>query len=345
MRILLIGNFAPPFEDDAIHNISLFLRLKKEGHECSVINISQNPSGDAAFINSGSYIDFVLKVIRYSWNRDVIHFFTKGYTRLGLLKLMTSILVGRLFRTRPIITLHSELFSLIGQMRSKVGGQQTVYLSFSFAHKIIFQDRDTFNTASKYRRRNNFEMIPLFIHKHSETPEGNGLSFRKLRDRKRIILFSGVGYPSFIFDVLDKYLSDYVKTDDIGVAVSFTERPYIKLQHAIEETAGEMAENLVFSGPDDFMLLSEAYKAADIIIRPLNCDGEPFFHDFALYIRKPTDTGAYRSFPRGLVLVKEGDMADICAFISDAILSRKADLIPAPEEEDFYLHVKRLYAD
>jgi hypothetical protein len=345
MRILLIGNFAPPYEDENIHNFSLLKKLRKEGHECSVINISENPSRENGFIDANSYIDFVFKVIRYSWKSDVTHCLTKGYTRLGLLKLMTAILIGRLFRVKPVITLHSELFSIIGQMRSPVGGEQTVYLSFSFAHKIIFQDKDTFEAASKYRKKPNFELIPLFIEKGKALEDDGTLAFRRLRDKKRIVIFSGVCHPSFIFDILSKFLSDYVKTRDIGIVISFAETSYLNLQRAIEDTVGGMAENLVFADPDDLTLLSKVYTMVDLIVRPLSCDGKLFFQDFAVYIRKPSCSDNFVYFPKSMVFAKEGDMADICAFITNAILTEKDELIPGTENQDYYSRIKRIYSE
>ena len=345
MRILLIGNFAPPYEDENIHNFSLLNKLRKDGNECSVINISEHPSKVKGFIDSNNYIDFIFKVIRYSWKSDVTHCLTKGYTRLGLLKLMTAILIGRVFRVRPVITLHSELFSIIGQMRSPVGGEQTVYLAFSFAHKIIFQDKDTFDAASKYRKKPNFELIPLFIEKNNELKDDGSLAFRRLRDKKRIILFSGVSHPSFIFDIVSNFLSDYVKTRDIGIVISFAETSYFKLQHVIEETVGGLAENLVFSGPDDLKFLSKAFTMADLIVRPLSCDGKLFFQDFSVYIRKPSGSENFIYFPKSMVFAKEGDMADICAFITNAILTEKVEVIPGTEIEDYYSSIKRIYTE
>ncbi len=52
MKILLIGNFAPPYEEENLHNLSLFNRLTDDGHQCTVINISANPSAVEGFIDN-----------------------------------------------------------------------------------------------------------------------------------------------------------------------------------------------------------------------------------------------------------------------------------------------------
>jgi hypothetical protein len=342
MRILLIGNFAPPYEDENLHNIAILKRLKEEGSECTVINISLSHSKEAGFIDAKSYFDFVFKVIRHAWGKDVVHFFTKGYTRLGLLKLMTSIFIGRLFRARAIVSLHSEFFSVIGQMRSKVGGQQTVYLSFSFAHKIIFEDKDTYEVASRYKRRHNFELIPLFIIRDKETRESEAPALKKLKDKKKIILFSNVQYPSLLFDILNSLIS-HTHANDIGIVISVSEIPSAKLQHLLEEAGHDISGNMVFVAYDDMKLLLKSYGFADLTVRPMSCDGEIFFQDFAVYMRRTERSENYVYFPSSLVLVKEGETADLCACIISDILSKQDGEPHKLSSEDFYAKLRKIY--
>ncbi len=340
MRILLIGNFAPPYEEESLNNICLLRRLHGEGHECMVINISGNPPREKEFIHSKGYIDFVLKLIRYAWKRDVIHFSTKGYLRLGLLKLMTSILVGRFFRARTVITIHSELFSIMGQMRSPVGGRQTLFTSFAFAHKIICADRDTYDVASIFKRRHNLVLIPSFICIPDETKVRESKLLNKLKDKKRVIVFSNLQYPSFLFEVLDNLLNLSL-SPDIGIIISISEKPSVKLQHVIEEKARRLSKNLIFVESDDILSSIEAYRKADLILRPLSCEGKTFFLSFTISIKKPVYIGEYIYFPNSLLFVKEGETANLCAHITNQLLAEKIEYMP--QLEDFYKRIKEIY--
>jgi hypothetical protein len=143
--------------------------------------------------------------------------------------------------------------------------------------------------------------------------------------------------------MLTHYLSEHVHDQDVGVVISFAERHYTKLQRVIEDSVGDMSGNLLFTGPDDFLLLSEAYINADTIIRPLTCDGKPFFLKFALYFRKPADSADYVYFPRSMVLFKEGDMAGTCAIVANAVLSGKGNEEPGREVKDFFGRLKKIY--
>lgn len=342
MRILLIGNFAPPYEEENLNNISLLKRLQSDGHECSAINISEPPPAEKGFIHSKGYIDFVLKLIRHARKRDVIHFSTKGYLRLGLLKLMTSILIGRFFRARTVITLHSELFSIMGQMRSPIGGRQTLFTSFAFAHKIICEDKDTYEVANIFKRKHNLVMTPSFICIPDEVKTHESRLLNKLKDKKRVIVFSNLQYPSFLFDVMDNLLNLLLDTD-IGIIISISEKPSVKLQHVLEEKARRLSRNLIFVENDNITSLIEAYSRADLILRPLSCEGRAFFLGFTVSIKKPIYTEGYIYFPNSLLFVKEGETANICAHTIYQLLMEKIDYMPQPEAEDFYRRVMEIY--
>ncbi len=346
MKILLIGNFAPPYEDENLHNLSLLNKLREEGNDCCVINSSKIPSKEKGFIDSKNFLDFVFKVIRHGYRKDIIHCFTKGYTRAELLKFIVSTIVGRFFRAKPVLTLHSEMFAVIGKTRSYLLGTPALRISFFLAHKIICGDKDTYETAAVYKTRNNFEIIPLFIHIPKNIKENESLALEKLKNKKRVIIFANIGYPSFAFEILNKLLSKYPVNPDIGIVVSLSERPSAKLQHVIEETGKRISENLVFIEPDDMRLLSTVYSRANFVIRSLRCEGNLFFSNFVISARKPVRSANYLYFPTGLLFVKEGETADLCAcIINDFLWENPEEPTHLKIEDDFYDKIKNIYLE
>jgi hypothetical protein len=341
MKILLIGNFTPPYEEENLYNLTLLSKLDAEGHECSVINASSNPSKDKRFVDTRSFFDFVFKLLRMCWGKDVIHFSTKGYLRLGLLKLMTSILVGKLFRAKSFITIHSELFSIQGQMRSPVGGRQTLFTAF--ADKIICSDKDTYNVAGMYMRKTNFELIPSFIHIPDDIRTQEAPVLKKLQNKRKIIIFSNVTYPSFLFEILKGMISTYPLPQDVGLVISISEKPSLKLQHVIEEAGKEFKDNFIFIDSDDLQATLSAYSKADIVIRPLSCDGMTFFEDFSVSVKKTLHADNNIYFPCGLLFVKEGETAEMCVCIINTILCVESGSVPETKTEDSYARIKRLY--
>jgi hypothetical protein len=341
MRILLIGNFAPPYEEESLYNFSLLNRLMDEGNDCCAINISAKPAKKEGIHDISSYIDYILKLIRFARKRDIIHFSTKGYTRLGLLKFALSTLAGWLYRAKPVVTFHSELLSIIGLTRSPFGGQQTINFSFSRAHKIIFTDKDTYDIASPYKTKDNFTLMPSFISVPGDIETADILSLKKLKERKRIVVFSNVTYPSFLFEILKSFIAN-TPDSDIGMAVSLSEKPSAKLQHAIAEIGKEWINNMTFIESDDLYALLSAYSKADVILKTLSCDGKPFFSNFAVSLKKPARSKGYLYFPDSLLLLKEGETADMCADIIKDVLLKEAEP-PSGHAEDFYSKLKGIY--
>ncbi|KPK02431.1 MAG: hypothetical protein AMK71_02275 [Nitrospira bacterium SG8_35_4] len=345
MRILLIGNFAPPYEEESLHNLSLLKKLEEDGHECSVLNTSDKPSSYKNFIDSSSYVDFVFKLLRSCWKKDIVHFSTKGYLRLGLLKLMTSIAVGKCFFAKTFITIHSELFSVAGQMRSPVGGRQTLFTSFTLADKIICCDKDTYDVASMYMKKTNFELIPSFLYTPREITESDSSTLKKLGTKESAIVFANVTYPSFLFDILKELLSNYPLRSDTAIVISLSDKPTSKLQHVLEEMGSKMQDQIVFIEPDDVRSALMAYSKAEIVLRPMSCDGISFFKNFAISVKKLKHVGDYIYFPSGLLFIKEGSAAEMCVCIMNTMLCVEAGTPAELSMENAYERILQLYGE
>lgn len=344
MKILLIGNFAPPYEEESLHNFSLLNRLKQDKNDCRVINVSEHHSRTEGIINIRGHIDYVVKLIRLARGRDVIHFMTKGYTRLGLLKLALSVLFSRLFHARSVITFHSELLSIIGLTRSPFGGQQTINFAFSRAHRIIFTERDTREVASVYKKKDNFTLMPSFITLPELPEEKKRLPAHKLRDKKKVLVFTNLLFPSFLFKVLDNLLSRPFDPD-IGIVVSIADKPAAKIQHVIEEACGQWLENLVFIEPDNLEMLSEAYARADLVLKTLSCDGKTFFPAFSISLKKPVRSGDVLYFPSSHILFKGGETTGLTTRIVQNLLEGTSGTTFDAEKEDVFDRIKEIYGE
>ncbi len=323
MKILLIGNFAPPFEEENLHNITLFNRLVEEGHQCTVINIAGAPSANRMFINASSITGYFFKLLRHGYDKDVIHFLTKGYLRVGLLKLMLSILAGTLFRAKRILTIHAEFFSVLGQMRSPFGGTQTLNTSFYLADRILFTDQDTCDVARMYMRRPNFAMVPSFIYLPEEIDSFDTIKTAGMKAVKNIVFLANVKYPSFLFEMLSELVSSRALPDDTGIAIAISDKPSLSLQRAIEDSGGPLKDRLFFVEYDDIQSALKIFSRAHIVLRPMSCDGSTFFKSFAMCAKKALRSGRYIYFPHGLVFVKEGAAAKPCAEMINTMIAQE----------------------
>jgi hypothetical protein len=349
MRFLFIGNFIPPYEEENLHNLTLLHQLQNEGHECNVINISELPSGkrtslskDSGIVFVSNYIDFIMKVIRYGFKSNVIHFLTKGYTRPGLMKLWTAVFLGKIMFKKIIITLHAEMFSILGQLRSKMGGQQLLHLAFSMADRIICGDAHTYDIASShYNDKKKFTVIPPFFIIPEETEISNK-HLGNLEGREKIIVLSGVKYPALIFDVLNDLLNSYFDPET-GIVISISEQKVKQLQHVLVEAHGGFLDNIVFVWPYDARMISLAYARADIVVRTLSCDCIPLFTDTSLTVKKPGQSSSGIYFRESLLFIKEGDSADTIAYTINKLLKEKSERVPL-DKEDYYGKIKGIYS-
>ncbi len=343
MKILLIGNFAPPYEEENLHNISLLRKLEEDGHTCTVINISENPSEVKSFINASSNAGYLLKLLRHGMNKDVIHFMTKGYLRVGLLKLMLAIFAGTLLRTRKILTIHSEFFSILGQMRSPFGGTQTLNTSFYLADRIIFTDKDTFEVGRMYMKKANFELIPSFIYIPEDIKSFETTRTARMKDMKSVVLFSNVKHPSFLFDVIIEFITRHSLPEDMGMVIMLSDKPSLKLENGLSDTSGPLKDRLIFIEYDDVQSALKVCSKSSTIVKPMSCDGQPLFKSLALCIKQAERSGNYVSFPAGMVLVKEGSARELCANIFNALFHTESGSSSESDREDPYGKIIKIY--
>ncbi len=344
MRILLIGNFSPPYDEESLHNFFLLNRLKEEGNDCCVINLSENSFKAKGFIGFTNWIYFIVRLLRNIWKKDALHYLTKGYTRPALMRLMSSVCVGWLFRVKPIITLHSEMFSILGRTRSRLMGEPSLRITFALAYKIICSDRETCEAASYFKSKNNFEVIPLVTHSSGGIKKDEPSVPERLKDKKRVIVFSNVIYPSFVFEILNNLLTKYPVDPDTAIVISVFEKPSAKLQHVIEEFGRDFSDHLVFIESTDLKQLFTAYSRANYIVRPLSCDSEILFPGFIAAVKKPVRTKEYLHFSSSLFLVKGGEISGLCAGIVNFLLKQEPEeLLSSDTDTDFYDRLKKIY--
>lgn len=345
MKILLIGNFAPPYEEENLHNITLFNKLVEDGHQCTVINISESPSVNSAFIDASSNAAYLLTLLRHSLSKDIIHFLTKGYLRVGLLKMMLSIFAAKIFRAKAIITIHSEFFSILGQMRSPFGGTQTLSTSFYLADKIIFADKDTYDVAVMYKKKPNFELIPSFIYVHEEIDLSETSQTAKMKGMKHIIFLTNVTHPSFLFETLNELLSHHCLPADTGIVIAPSDKSSLQLEHAIEDTGRELKDRMTFIEYDDINSALKTLARSSIILRPMSCDGTTFFEGITMCAKKVFRSGSYIYFPNGMVFVKEGAASRVCANMITGMISTDAGPDSASDPQSSYEKIIKIYSD
>jgi hypothetical protein len=194
-----------------------------------------------------------------------------------------------------------------------------------------------------YMKKTNFELIPSFLYTPREITESDSSTLRKLGSKESAIVFANVTYPSFLFDILKELLSNYPLRSDTAIVISLSDKPTSKLQHVLEEIGSKMQDQIVFIEPDDVRSALMAYSKAEIVLRPMSCDGISFFKNFAISVKKMKHVGDYIYFPSGLLFIKEGSAAEMCVCIMNTMLCVEAGAPAELSMENAYERIQQLY--
>ncbi len=109
MKIVLIGDYPPPYGGISVHVQQLSRLLAQNGAECRVIDIEPGTTPKEGAIRVKGYFDFLRRVFWFSYKGFVSHIHTNGHNFKSWLAIWVTTWVGFLFGRRNIVTIHSGL--------------------------------------------------------------------------------------------------------------------------------------------------------------------------------------------------------------------------------------------
>jgi glycosyltransferase involved in cell wall biosynthesis len=108
MKILLIGDYPPPYGGIAVQIQHLKATLPSQGMECQILNIGQNRETPSAEYEAvGGCIDFVVKLFRFARSGYLLHLFTNGENWKSWAATVAVGFVGRIATASSIVTITS----------------------------------------------------------------------------------------------------------------------------------------------------------------------------------------------------------------------------------------------
>jgi glycosyltransferase involved in cell wall biosynthesis len=106
-KILEIGNYPPPMCGWAIQTKLVTAELRRQGHVCDVLNISESrkkKSPDYVDVQNG--LDYLSKVLRFTLRGYRIHMHVNAESPKGYLLALIALLVGRMAARPAMLTFH-----------------------------------------------------------------------------------------------------------------------------------------------------------------------------------------------------------------------------------------------
>lgn len=327
MKVLLIGDYPPPYGGISVHVQQLADFLRRQGSECVVLDIERGTDPKPGAIRFNGYLGFLWTLILFSGRRYVSHIHTNGHNFKSWLAIAVTAWVGFFFGLRNIATVHSGLMPAYaaGGRRRKLliraavwplGGVIAVNQKIERALLEIGVPPSRISVLPAFALGPRAEVVPAWAGDY--------------RKRFSPLIASAV------------YLEKEYGTDLLVSACAALRKKYPRLGCIImgsgsEEGAirsqirTEKGEDFLFllgNVPHDLCLSLMA--RSDLFVRPTLFDGDAISVREALALGVPTVASDVGFRPHGTRRFKPGDVADLALQIDRALQEGRP---PAAAEE------------
>lgn len=327
MKVLLIGDYPPPYGGISVHVQQLADFLRRHGASCAVLDIEPGADPKAGAIRVTGPLGFLRTLIRFSWRGYVSHIHTNGHNFKSWLAIAVTAWVGFLFGRRNIATLHS---GLMPDYAAGGGGRRGVIrAALRPIGGVIAVNRRIERALLEMKiPPSRIVVLPAF----ALGPRARTLPewFDDYRRRFSPLVVSAV------------YLEKEYGTDLLVTACVALRRKYPRLGCLIMGSGGEegairsrirdeKGEGFLFllgNVPHDLCL--SLIERSDLFVRPTLFDGDAISVREALALGVPTVASDVGFRPPGTRLFKPGDVADLALQIDRAL---REDRPPACEED------------
>jgi glycogen synthase len=108
-RVLIVGDFPPPYGGVAVHVEVLQRAVRSRGGECTVLDIGKGQLPADGVVPGGAYASFVARLFGHALRGYLIHVHTSGANPKSWALAAVCAAAGKLARVPPLITFHSGL--------------------------------------------------------------------------------------------------------------------------------------------------------------------------------------------------------------------------------------------
>lgn len=328
MKVLLIGDYPPPYGGISVHVQQLAGFLRRQGTDCAVLDIAPGSAPKPGAMRVTGSLGFLWTLILFSARGYVSHIHTNGHNFKSWLAIAVTAWVGFLFGRRNIATLHSGLMPdyAAGGGFGRRGLIRVALRPLASAIAVNQQiERALLGLKVKPSR---IFVLPAF----ALGPRADALPewFGDHRRRFSPLIASAV------------YLEKEYGTDLLVKACVALRKKYPRLGCLIMGSGGEEAAirlQIERAGGADFLFLLgnvphdlclSIMERSDLFVRPTLFDGDAISVREALALGVPTVASDVGYRPPGTRLFKPGDAAGLTDQIDRALQSGRP---PASEEE------------
>jgi len=180
-KVLIVGDFPPPYGGVAVHVEVLRLAVRSRGGECTVLDIGKGQLPADGVVPAAGYASFTARLGAFALRGYRIHVHTSGANPKSWALAAICAAAGKLARVPPLITFHSGLapgWLAADPVRARIAGA----VCNAFGTVIVVSEilREALLTCGVAPRR--LEVVPAFSHSFVQ-PGAPPPGFRELREQ------------------------------------------------------------------------------------------------------------------------------------------------------------------
>lgn len=315
MKIVLVGEFSPPYDALTIYNLTVVEKHLAAGDEAEIVDMGRlHQEGKSHFVA------YLKRLLQAAYAAEQINYLTRGYDRTSIFYLFFALLIGQLYRCTVDITIHPELFTFFGPLRSHHVGKPLLRLCFYLANTVYCGNKKVAETVVDLGGvKTKCVVQPPRI----PWPEEPFLlpdlaSF--LQARQSLVVLFVAAESSFL-------RSEAVPLVQRWYGRSLHNPGFVIIPDAGVDVAkidGLLPEDMFVWRGGDLTEITFLLSRASVVVRPLQSMGELFVPDYAFMLERTQRVGDYFDTGLGLTIIRKGKG------LSGRFVSQPVESVPTP---------------
>jgi glycogen synthase len=309
MRVLLVGNYPPPFGGISVHVQLLQRMLLRKGIDSKVLNLDPKAQESEEYIRVVGYFDFFLKLIQACRGR-IIHLHTNGHNNKSWIIALACSWIGLLVGRGSLFTIHSgmapEYLAQSGILRRLL--VRLALLPQSMVVCVNGQIRSALGRLGFDLRKT--LMMPAFLFDEQEMEQLDAVLERELSRFKpllSLVAFFREEYGvEFMIEALGRLAEQY---PNIGCVVMGSGEGERKLRRLAAKKG--IAERMIWLGDLNHGECLNVIKQSAIFVRPTLIDGDSVSVREALKLGVPVVASDVGYRPPEVLLFNRADVEDL----------------------------------
>ena len=315
MKIVLVGEFSPPYDALTLYNLALAEKHQAAGDQTEIVDMVRlHESGGSHFVA------FLRQLFAAARSAKQIHYLTHGYDRTSIFYLFFALIIGWLRGSAVDVTIHPELFAFFGPLRSHHVGKPLLKICFGWANTIFCGNEVIAETVVSLGGSPEKCVVQRPYLPWPEEP----------LDHPELAAFVA-SKPSLVLLFVSAE-SRFLRSEAVALVHRWYGHSLQCPGFVIIPEAGVNVNEIVGLQKEHYFVWQESCREevayllsrASLVIRPLQSMGRPFVPDYAFMLERPRRVGDQFDTGLGLTIIRKGKG------LSGQFISPPVETLPTP---------------